>query len=345
MRVMHQRSPIFVLSSHRTALVRGKEEGTPCFPQPIVDKIPIPAARPDKKPRRFMPSVPTLPNGISDAFLTTSIDIPQQPKQHVDSSHNPCQCEDGERCDFRASGSGSGPSQQRQPHSGLTTLANAAVMCSQQTKQKSSSADPVPRSCCQKTPSPSIIASYLSLPPILASSSSGSSSQMPDFPVIPPLSAIKSIAGTGCTCGLKCSCPGCIEHRGPEHAQKEHKDCKDGCTHCVDNDGGIALRPATGSTLVDLFFARAASLPNPPTNRRACVNPSDVTVYPSELFWGSSKEAEERGVVFGLVKIPKLECCGGQCGCPADDSCQCGRSCSGCCGSHHLRGQTRASIA
>ncbi|KAG9314714.1 transcription factor [Chiua virens] len=48
-----------------------------CAPrQPDVDKVPIPAARPDRKPRRFMPSVPTLPNGISDALRPTTFITP-----------------------------------------------------------------------------------------------------------------------------------------------------------------------------------------------------------------------------------------------------------------------------
>lgn len=55
-------------------------------------------------------------------------------------------------------------------------------------------------------------------------------------------------------------------------------------------------------------------------------------VYPT-----SAMGAKERGVPFGLITIPKLECCGGNCGCP-DGSCSCGKLCDGCCSEHlHAR--------
>lgn len=170
----------------------------------------------------------------------------------------------------------------------------------------------------------------LELPPIVTGPIPPIS--VPEFPAIPPLSTIKSIAGSGCTCGFDCTCPGCIEHRTPRHAEKHHKDCSEGCGHCVDRTAGIELpgqdASSYGGTLVDSFFARAAALPNPPPNRRSELDPGDITVYPCELFLGSSTEADGRGVAFGLVKIPKL-CCRGQCSCPAG-GCQCGPSCDGC---------------
>jgi len=55
-------------------------------------------------------------------------------------------------------------------------------------------------------------------------------------------------------------------------------------------------------------------------------------VYPT-----SAMGVKERGVPFGLITIPKLECCGGNCGCP-DGSCSCGKLCDGCCSEHlHAR--------
>ncbi|KAH9855791.1 hypothetical protein C2E23DRAFT_550566 [Lenzites betulinus] len=89
---------------------------------------------------------------------------------------------------------------------------------------------------------------------------------------------------------------------------------------------------ASGSTsFIDAFFARAAALPPPPPPTRppGTLDPTDVRVYPRELF-GRGKEAEERKAAFGLVAVPKLEChCPGGCGCP-EGRCACGDSCTGC---------------
>lgn len=195
--------------------------------------------------------------------------------------------------------------------------------------------DPPPVSCCtDELPSAldTVPSARLELPPILLEPILPVS--VPDFPIIPPLSTIKSIAGSGCTCGFNCTCPGCVEHRTLRYAEKHHKDCSEGCSHCVDHTAGIGLPHQDTSSHdrnpMDAFFARAAALPNPPSNRRTELDPGDITVYPWELFSGSSTRADERDVAFGLVKVPRLECCRGQCGCPAS-GCQCGQSCRGCC--------------
>jgi len=57
-------------------------------------------------------------------------------------------------------------------------------------------------------------------------------------------------------------------------------------------------------------------------------DPMNVMTYPS-----AATESSERGVLFGLVILPKLECCGGQCGCP-NGMCGCGKACDGCCAEH-----------
>ncbi|KIJ68846.1 hypothetical protein HYDPIDRAFT_147486 [Hydnomerulius pinastri MD-312] len=325
-----------------------------CAPQQAAaDKVPIPAARPDRKPRRFMPSVPSLPNGISDALQSNDVLIPPNSRQRVDSLLNPCHCKSVRQCNCRSANVAESSScHERPPHLGLKTLADAAAMFREQPIRKASnpcSSESFPSSCCADKRTPRHIPTLpynLNLPPILNGSNTSFRS-VPDFSVMPPLSTIKSIAGSGCTCGLRCACPGCVEHRGPEHALKEHNACGEGCGHCVDHAAGIELPgqdlSSSGGSLVDIFFARAASLPNPPTIRRSGMDPGNVTVYPSELFSGSSRDVEERGVAFGLVKIPKLECCGGQCGCPSD-GCQCGQSCNGCCGNHHAVRQTRVPV-
>jgi len=177
-------------------------------------------------------------------------------------------------------------------------------------------------------------------------SSSLSSTTVPEFPVIPPFSVLKSIAGSGCTCGLRCGCPDCREHRGPVHASK---DCADECQHCVDYSAGIEL-PTQGqatsrNSIVDQFFTRAAALPNPPANRKVGVelNPMDIMTYPADLFAKSAIDDEERGAAFGLVTVPKLECCGGRCSC-SYGGCRCGQSCDSCSGNQCVQDHTELDV-
>jgi len=188
----------------------------------------------------------------------------------------------------------------------------------------------------------------LELPPIrypgTPDGRSGGSPVVPVFPPIPPLCEITSLAAPGCCCGVECTCPGCVQHRGRGHASKDFHDCADGCGTCVDNENGVALpSPRSGSfpshksgssaqpNFIDAFFARAAALPLPPATRTAGLDAMNVTIYPTALFRGDAKEREERGAAFGLVSLPPLECgCAGGCGCPAG-RCGCGEGCGGCC--------------
>ncbi len=202
-------------------------------------------------------------------------------------------------------------------------------------RHRSRSKSPSPTSNIQKGPS---------LPPILCilpTSALSPALPPPEFPAIPPLNAVASLAGTGCTCGFDCTCPGCVEHRGPQHAEKHSHNCPDGCNTCVDHSlimelpksttyGTIPATPSVPS-FMEAFLARAAALPLPPSQRASTINldPTNVTVYPTSLFDGKNK-LDERGPAFGLVQLPKLECCAGRCGCPGD-SCGCGTACDGCC--------------
>lgn len=167
------------------------------------------------------------------------------------------------------------------------------------------------------------------LPPIFSPTPFPTS--LPSFPTMPPLSAVASLAGSGCTCGLTCACPDCEEHPGP---QASSHCCGKGCNHCVDPTL-VALpgsSTSSGKSIIDQFFARAASLPQPPSSRRlgssAMLDPMNTTVYPS-----TAHGTDERGVAFGLVNLPKLECCGGNCGCP-NGLCGCGQACNGSCREH-----------
>lgn len=164
------------------------------------------------------------------------------------------------------------------------------------------------------------------LPPLLFDVfAEAASPALPEFPTMPPISAIQSLAGSGCTCGLECACPGCAVHRGPEHASSSnHQECGDGaCSDCVDSHAGIALPgyddAATQSTnsILDRFFARAAALPAPPSHRKGNTT---------------------------TISLPKLECCGGQCGCP-DGGCACGTNCGGCCAEHMADDTSASSVA
>ncbi|KAG1865542.1 copper fist DNA binding domain-containing protein [Suillus subalutaceus] len=329
-----------------------------CNPREVVDKIPIPAARPDRKPKRFMPTVPTLPNGISDALSTSSSSQLTNRRQTVDSLLNPCHCKNVWQClgscrsmPLRSSPA---PATESSPN-GLAMLAKAAALIREDvvscpTTQCSEKSSVSSKSCCIKDAQTAVVPSVrFDLPPVyidtLMSTPPSSSMTVPEFPTIPPFSAFNSIAGSGCTCGLQCACPGCVKHRGPVHALKEHKDCAEGCNHCVDHSAGVELpalgQGASGNSMIDQFFARAASLPIPPVNRKVGVefDPTDITIYPVDLFTKSVKEYEVRGAAFGLVTVPKLECCGGRCGCPSDD-CGCGQSCDGCPDGQHVHNRS-----
>ena len=174
---------------------------------------------------------------------------------------------------------------------------------------------------------------------------------VPNFPIIPPISTMKSLAGSGCTCGLYCACPGCFEHRGPEHASDSRPDCASGsCGDCVDRSTTVE-----STSIMAQFFARAAAMPAPPQSRHRFwgtdIDPLNVLVYPPNLFQVPEDEecdqrqsADGRHAAFGLVKIPKLECCGGHCSCP-EDGCSCGSSCGGRCGDHRTDTTTALSSA
>ena len=94
---------------------------------------------------------------------------------------------------------------------------------------------------------------------------------------------------------------------------------------------GLALPGVDGNDrhamdFLGRFFARAAAVPAPPPNRRVTLDPMDMTVYPDVVRDGGG----ELGLAFGLVNLPKLECCGGRCRC-AGGMCGCGKTCDGCC--------------
>jgi len=253
------------------------------------------------KSRRYIPIVPALPNGLRDVLPVASrSSVPPDSRQRVDSLLNPCNCRSVWKCKCRAANSGpsSRPAAEACAATGLATLAQAAALCC--------SADPTPSTTFPRKDTASkrqtsrpnspnhhgshkrpkhLITTERSvgpdLPPILYDESSpGPSPSIPTFAVMPPMSTITSLAGSGCTCGLECACPGCVEHRGAEHAAKDRPSCADGCGTCVDARAGLALpgyeASSSASTLtnsiIDQFLARAAALPAPPSHRKVGVD-------------------------------------------------------------------------
>ncbi|KAK7029691.1 copper-binding transcription factor [Paramarasmius palmivorus] len=289
--------------------------------------LPLPASA-GTKAKRFIPAIPSLPNGLKDLQTTSStvITLPDAQKQ-VGSLLNSCSCKNPRKCKCRKLKTPSGDS-------ALAALAKAAAI------------QEVPSRCCSPSspPPPSKRPKHqhqhppasIELPPLLISESPlpETPGPIPDFGIMPPLSEITSLAGSGCTCGIECCCPGCAEHRGAENVDTTYRPCAHGCGTCVDNTHGIAL-PGHGSnstSIIDRFFARAAALPAPPANRKMGVgdqlDPMNVIVYPEAAI-----KTKEHGVPFGLITVPKLECCGGKCGCPGG-KCGCGKNCDGCCADH-----------
>ncbi|KAJ7171776.1 hypothetical protein C8R43DRAFT_1231273 [Mycena crocata] len=306
------------------------------------------------KSRRYIPIVPALPNGLRDVLpITSRSPVTPDSRQRVDSLLNPCNCRSVWKCKCRAADSSSRPAVvEARPRTGLATLARAAALCCNTDPTSSPAVPKKDTTSKRQTSRPSSPSHKRSkhinterssgpdLPPILYNEASPSPS-IPTFATMPPMSTITSLAGSGCTCGLECACPGCVEHRGPEHADRDRRSCADGCGTCVDAHAGIALpgheltstmTSSAMTSIIDQFLARAAALPAPPSNRKmgfgVGIDPQNIMVYPT-----AAMESQQRGVPFGLVSLPKLECCGGQCACP-NGTCNCRKSCNGCCSEH-----------
>ncbi|KIY71892.1 copper-fist-domain-containing protein [Cylindrobasidium torrendii FP15055 ss-10] len=292
----------------------------------------------NKARQRFIPIVPALPNGIQDAIRpsTSGTSRPPDSRQQVSTLLNPC------TCNLRRCKCGAGQKRAPEDCSGLSTLAEAAAAL-ESTPPKSKTPPPKariitrPNSPSRKrrkhthprsTPPPQ---SPVQLPPITLPEFTGTAN-VPTFDTIPSISNIMSIEGSGCTCGLSCSCLGCTEHRGEEHADKDHGCCNDGsCRTCEDNRHGLELPPPSGA--LQNFYALAKRLPEPPkTGLGVSIDP--MRVYGSQ--WDSWATRQS-------VQLPKLDCCGGNCGCPGG-KCGCGKQCDGCCDQHTAQETSSSSI-
>jgi len=291
---------------------------------------------PGSKPRRFIPIIPALPNGLKDVIAASqsSTSLTPDSRKRVDSLLNP------------SSASSSVPSVQNLVPSGdLVTLARAAAMESSSpdadsgpssntidsSRHHSRPATPAnialrkrqkhSASILARTPGPD-------LAPLLFPSSSSSPPSIPDFPSMPSMSEISSLAGSGCTCGVRCACPGCVEHTNS--GDDTGKRCGEGCGACIDHSiealpGLIPSQAKESTSFLDRFFAQAAALPPPPTHRKMnSYNLDPMNKYISPQSSGSQPFTP------GVVNLPKLKCCGDPCTCPAGQ-CTCGDNCVGAC--------------
>ena len=289
----------------------------------------------------------------------------------VDSLLNPCTCKAFNcRCAPRPSTQSSIQAQAialSRPVGGLKALAQAATEL-QSTPQASccggAAKDPVARSITPPNPTkPSKRTKYQhdvtepsscctpAAPVLNPATTEDYTFDYPNSPLLPalddPIFSPAPIAtahkhstsdAMSCTCGATCSCPGCSEHRGTEHAHG--KDCTGGsCSTCVDWHAGVALPEHTGflststasveedeesSNIFARFLRQAASLPEPPKSRVGLGPSLDPSHVPDFFAFGLKEER---------VAIPRLECCNGNCGCP-DGTCGCGKTCDGCCTEH-----------
>ncbi|KAH9075741.1 copper fist DNA binding domain-containing protein [Lactarius deliciosus] len=270
------------------------------------------------KQKRYIPIVPSLPNGLKDAFTSSNM-MPvaaAHPRQKVASLLNPCQCGDVWNCCCNTS-TASSTSELASPiqspisngengatptlvtSDGLETLARAAALFSSTITPHSqielasfSGASPTPTlSLSKKLPSPAPTSSpVLDLPPLLFPEISRPTT------VVPPFSTFTTLAGSGCTCGLTCRCPDCSTH----HSNGESSAGGD-CMNCVDQSLRVIDRSSDWkfqSPALEKFFAVAERVPPPP------------------IAGGRP------------VELPKL-CCAGSCGCAG--ACGCGGDCNGCC--------------
>ncbi|KAF9780535.1 hypothetical protein BJ322DRAFT_1012015, partial [Thelephora terrestris] len=252
----------------------------------------------------------------------------------VDRLLNPCRCKSVWECRCNRS---AGTSDQ----GSLETLARVAASISVKPPPNHPEPPSVRKSCCASKHQPDNVKDSglirgPDLPRLLIDPEHTFSSRRDAPPLTTPASipSIKSVillAGTGCSCGFECACPGCVEHRVPSSSTETQegpnlRSRSDDCPHCVDRLGGVALpepdSPSQRPSIIESFINRMPSLPPPPKNRSAHIDPTNVTVFPAGLF--SARSA------WGLVDIPRLECCGGACGCP-DGRCGGGSSCAGCC--------------
>jgi hypothetical protein len=131
-------------------------------------------------------------------------------------------------------------------------IAASKSSCCASRRATSSEVPVLPALLLHPTPVASIPAPKISLPVI-------------DVPSRP--SPYKHATTGGCCCGWQCSCPGCTEHRGHDHADAAHANCASAdCPTCVDNESGLGIHdplpvltfatvPAPSTAVMDALFS------------------------------------------------------------------------------------------
>jgi len=330
--------------------------------------------------RRFIPIAPALPTVTEDVFVASKDDRVSDPRYQgqsslprvqrrtqvfsVDRLLNPCQCKSIWECQCKRT-PGSSNQGRLDILVQVATSNHGPLVPSQSGDPPRPGPPAVRKSCCASKKKPVVVNDRDTgpvrgpdLPPLLLNSGrmNPPSHDAPRFTTptsIPSIKSVVLLAGTGCSCGFECACPGCIEHRVPSPSTttpgtSNLRPCSDGCAHCVDRLGGVALPESESVSqrpqfrgVIETFLSRAANLPPPPKNRSAGIDPTNIRVFPTELFsvdfggmsdpsGGNGGRQENPRSAWGLVDVPRLECCGGACGCP-DGRCRCGTSCAGCC--------------
>ncbi|EMD41261.1 hypothetical protein CERSUDRAFT_109864 [Gelatoporia subvermispora B] len=314
-----------------------------------------PAKKTMYKPR-FKPIAPALPNGLRDIHAAQAgPSAAPDPRARVDTLLNPCHCKSVWDCRCRSASTPNADGLAALAQAAEFCCSQDAAALADKLDAPGGVSGKRTRDCCAP-PSPPLSlrtkrhrhapphphphshshshshshtclhahddhsARGPELPPLVLTSPPASSTQstpLSTFPPIPPLSSIMSLAADGCCCGLRCACPGCVEHRGRADAAPDVADCADGCGTCVDHaqvelsasSGSIQAQvqrsaeektPGQSQNFLNAFLARAAAIPPPPR-------------------------------AFGVpVVLPPLECgCAGGCGCP-EGKCECGDGCTGC---------------
>lgn len=97
------------------------------------------------------------------------------------------------------------------------------------------------------------------------------------------------------------------------------------CSSHVAMPANLSSRAAM-QTVADLLAASSSKVPPPPLLSRPYeLDPTNLSVLPPSAFLGG----DESRAAFGLLEIPKLECCTGKCRCPPGE-CTCMSDCCGC---------------
>ncbi|KAJ6534486.1 copper fist DNA binding domain-containing protein, partial [Mycena vulgaris] len=166
--------------------------------------------------RKYIPIQPALPNGLRDMAKSSALYTIPDARQRgmVKTLFNPCNCGIGHKCKCRTP-----------PQAGTSSTEDTSdhALTPASTTPPAGTGTPAP-SCCIGPSHPRAPPPGPRLAPILPPSSSATltASEAPPDPAVgtplPSMRVMQSLAGSGCICGVECSCVVCGEHRGPAQA-------------------------------------------------------------------------------------------------------------------------------